>query len=1151
MEKWNFMCSGTLLRRYVLLMIAVAVVAAAFSACSTKKNTAATRNYQAFITRYNVYFNGDEHYKETLKEMERAYEDDYSQQLFMHPVEAYTNPKAPQPSGSFTRSIEKAQKAIQLHSIKKRPKRKPGRSNDPEYKKWLKREEYNPFLHNAWMLMGRSQYFNGDFLGAASTFYYIAKHFSWLPATVTEAKLWQARSYCGLDWLFEAETILTRIKEDELTSGKLKELYYFTFADFYVRSHDNAKAIPMLKEALGFAHGAQKTRLNFLLGQLYSTEGNNAAAYAAYKKAAGSNSASYRTKFNARIKQSEVFQGSDITPEVKSLLRMTRYDRNKDYLDQIYYAVGNLYLSRRDTANAIANYVLAAEKSTRNGIEKAISQATLGALYFEQARYDLAQPCYAEAVPQLPDNYSDIAMLKRRSDVLDELAVYSQNVNLNDSLLRLSAMPEEERLAVIDKIIEDLKKKEKEEADEARRAEYLAEQEASGSNLIQNNAQTPNSFVLNTDNSWYFYNTAARNAGKTDFQKRWGSRKLENDWRRRNKASFSFDDFGGGEDGDAPQPEDGENGGGDGDGGSGEESKAAAEEAAKANDPHFREYYLKQIPMTDVEKTTAEDVIREGLYNSGLILKDKLEDFDAADNEWSRLMSRYPENIYRLDIYYNEYLMNVRRGRPTEAERYRQLILTEFPESNYGKAMADPNYIENLRSMFARQEALYEQAYSAYLADDNSEVHKAYEKMVADYPLSPLMPKFMFLHALAFVTDNKPDDFNATLKELLERYPDTDVTPMASAYLKGMAQGRKLRSGGSNMRSMLWDIRLTNDSTALSGDAEIDFVLAPEEPHYLVLLFSTDSISPNQLLFDVARHNFTTYVVRDFDLEVMNFGRLGLLLVKGFQNEGELNHYRSLLAQDNGVIIPAGVRPVQISKSNFEKLLQGGGSFDDYFRFIGEESVRETHESVLPPDEYPSADEMYKDAPTEPMDEPALPAQEEVETTGDEPVEAPQPATEPAVPEKAEPTPEPAGTATPEPSPATDVETDKEKKVEPEAVTEPKQETAPEAKPAVTPESKPATVPGAKPESATESKPATVPETKPETGPDTTPQARQQETKAKESPKSPARPQQPVVPKPKPKTPVKPKPVPKPQPKAKPQTPKLPDYPIGSEGDED
>lgn len=98
-------------------------------ACSMKKNTAATRNYTAFITRYNIYFNGNQHYIETLKDMEDKYEDDYSQMLYVHPAEAKGNERAPQPSGDFTRSIEKAQKAIQLRSIKKRPARKPDRKS--------------------------------------------------------------------------------------------------------------------------------------------------------------------------------------------------------------------------------------------------------------------------------------------------------------------------------------------------------------------------------------------------------------------------------------------------------------------------------------------------------------------------------------------------------------------------------------------------------------------------------------------------------------------------------------------------------------------------------------------------------------------------------------------------------------------------------------------------------------------------------------------------------------------------------------------------------------------------------------------------------------------------------------------------------------
>lgn len=952
----------------LLVMMSAAVIAAALSACSPKKNTAATRRYQAFITRYNVYFNGDEHFKETLKELENNYEDEYTSQLLMHPVEAYALPKATRPTGSFTRSIEKAQKAIQLRSIKKRPRRKPGKGNDPEYKAWLKREEYNPFLHNAWMLMGRSQYFNGDFAGAASTFYYVSKHFSWLPTTVTEAQLWTARSYCALDWLFEAETILRRIKPEELTSGKLKDQYYFTYADFYIRSHDYEKAIPMLREAIRYASRPQKIRLNFLLGQIYARTGQKELAYEAFGKAGGASAASYRTKFNARIKQSEVYTGSDIEPEVKALRRMTRYDRNKEYLDQIYYAIGNLYLSRGDTIRAIENYELAAKKSTRNGMDKAMSQLTLGGLYFDRHRYDLAQPCYSEAVPQLPETYPNYSELKRRSDVLDELAVYSQNVTLNDSLLRLSAMTPEQQLEVVNKIIDDLKKKEKEEADAARREEYLAQQEAMGSNL-KDNSNAPNSFQLNADKSWYFYNTATRNAGRTDFQRRWGSRKLEDNWRRRNKATFSTSDFGenSGEEDEGENETDGENS---------EEETAQTDGGKEAEnretDPHYPEYYLKQIPKTDVERTTAGEVIQEGLYNMGIILKDKLEDFDAADSEFSRLMTDYPDNTYRLDVYNNLYLMNMRRNRPDLAERYRQLIISEFPDSKYASAMRDPHYLENLRAMPARQEELYARTYDDYLNNRNGAVHRAYNEMMEKYPLSKIMPKFMFLHALAYVTENRPDEFNATLKELLERYPDTDITPLASAYLKGMAQGRKLHSGPVNNRGMLWDIRLTNDSTALAGDpSQIEFTVTPDEPQLLVLLFSTDSIAPNQLLFEVARHNFSTFVVRDFDLELMNFGQLGLLIVKGFANQAELNHYRKLLAEDQSFSMPQAVRPVMISQSNFDKLLHGGGSFDDYFKFIGEETIRATHEEVLPPEEYPTAGEMFGTG--EPADSTSVP----------------------------------------------------------------------------------------------------------------------------------------------------------------------------------
>ena len=1041
----------------ILLAVTAIAATALLGSCSLKKNTAFTRKYTAFITRYNIHFNGDTHYKETLHEMESEYADDYTRLMFIHPAAAKADPKAPQPQGNFDRSIEKAQKAIQIRSIKKKPKKKAGRSGDPNYKAWMRREEYNPFLHNSWMMMGRSQYNNGDFLGSASTFFYISKHFSWLPRTVLEAKLWQARAYCAMDWLFEAESILNRVKADELTSKPIRQLYYTTYADLLIKQKFYDKAEPMLAEALKLTSGAQKTRLNFLMGQIQELMGHKELAYKYYSKAGSSSSATYRTKFNARIKQSEVFTGTDITKEVKALRRMTRYDRNKEYLDQIYYAIGNLYLSRGDTAQAISNYEQAVEKSTRSGIEKAITQITLGSLYFAQHHYAKAQPCYAEAVPQLPETWPDYAVLKRRSDVLDELALYSQNVELQDSLLRLSAMTPEQQREVVDRIIEELKKKEKEEAEAAAREEFLANRDQG---TINNNNKAPQTFTMNTgDDSWYFYNSAAKNAGRTEFQRRWGNRKLEDDWRRRNKSSFDFNDFSTPGEGDEEKPDE-----------QTAEAEAAAEEeekdpkeADKENDPHYPEYYLEQIPKTDEERKTSNDVIQEGLYNMGVILKDKLEDFPASESEFERLLTRYPDNIYRLDTYYNMYLMYMRQGNTAKAEYYRNLILTDFAESPYGQAMRDPDYIGSLRRMMEQENQLYDKTLEAYFGNNNAEVHTLYTQVRKEFPMSALMPKFMFLEALAQVTDHNSEGFKTTLMEMLEKYPDTDLTPYASAYLKGLAQGKQLQAGASNMRGMLWDIRLSNDSTATADGQELEFELDPNKEQYLVLLYPTDEVSPNALLYGVARHNFSSFVVKDFDLEQMNFGRLGLLIIKGFDNVEEINHYRQVMAASTTFTLPPQVRPVVISAANFSTLLKSGRSFDDYFRYMRDKTYRDTEEAVLPPEIYGESEGL---APEETAEE------TDPLTEGDQPEEA---LPEEALPEEIMPaeTPLPENTEDDNLPQVIDQEADQELINAPEepAKAEEPVKARPEAKPVPKPQPKPKAEPKPVPKPPAKPKP--------------------------------------------------------------------------------
>ena len=906
----------------------------ALAACSNKTNTARSRFWQSFTTKYNVYFNGKTNYDEQMKVMMDAYEDDYSQHLYMHPAEARSNPKAPQPGGSFERTIEKMEKAINLHSIKKKPKRKGGKGRDPKYQEWMAREEYNPFLHNAWYLLAKAQYMKGDFLDATATFRYIARHFTWKNDLVQECQVREALCYCAMGWPVEADNVLSHIHLEEITNKRVLALANAAFADYYIKVQDSESAIPYLAKAVKGFKGNEKVRMNFLLGQLYEDVGDKHNAYLAYKQAGSSSGSTYRTKFNARIKQSAVYEGTNIASEVKALKRMTRYDRNKEYLDQIYYAIGNLYLSHADTVNAIENYKLAAEKSTRNGVDKAISQLTLGGIYFAQRQYDDAQPCYAEAIPLVNEDYPNYKLLKKRSDVLDELAVYSQNVNLQDSLLTLAKMTPEEQKAVIAKIIENLKKKEKEEAENAAREEYLAQQSAKGSQ-IQDKGNNPATYTMNTDNSWYFYNTATKNAGKTQFQKLWGSRKLEDNWRRRNKNTFSFND----EEADsllqamADSVIVNENG---------DTVKVDLEALKRAEDPHYEEYYLKQIPKTEEEIQSAHEIIQEGLYNMGTILKDKMEDYDAAVYEFNQLLELYPDNTYRLDVFYNMYMMFMRNGQVADAEPYRDSILVNFPDSKYGMAMQDPNYLENLKNMNRDQERMYEEAYTHYLNNNHAAVHESYAEMMRKYPLSKIMPKFMFIDALSYLTEKNHDKFKETLKDMLQRYPQTDITPVASEIVKQLNQGRRLEGGGSNVRGMLWTTRLSNDTSAQALERTFTpFAEDDDKPQVFILLYPLDSINGNILLYEVARHNFNTFKVKDYDIEQMNFGSLGLLIVKGLDNFKEATQYRSLFEQDQTINIPRQVHYVIISVDNFNLLQTEGRSFEDYFNYLEEKNDKE------------------------------------------------------------------------------------------------------------------------------------------------------------------------------------------------------------------
>ena len=917
--------------RKLNLVVAI-VLTIVLNGCSLKKNTMATRQWRAFTTRYNIYFNGKEAYKGALSDFEKNYEDDYSSTLFLHPVSSLAD-KEVKANAGFDRAIEKSQKAIKLRSIAKRPARNPRKANDPAYKAYLKRSEFNPFLHNAWMLMGRSQFYKGDFLSANATFLYITRHFYWLPETVAESQLWMARCYTEMGWMYEAENTLSAINPQKLPSAQTG-WYHTVMASYLLKKGNSKEAIPHLQEAIkSQKNKAQKARMTFLLGQLHQQNGNQANAYDCFAKVMKMNP-SYRTYFNASIAQTDVMPTGNTRKIEKKLNKLLRDSRNKEYLDQIYYAKGNLQLAQKDTLKALEMYKQALKESTRNGKEKATAALRLGVLAFGREDYLTAQKAYAEALAILDKNYPDYARISQLSGVLDNLSSHAETVFQQDSLLKVAAMPHDEQMRLIQLRIDELIKREKEEQEAARRSEY-EDSKGNYQGPDISSVKPVQQMTNSGDKSWYFYNKFSVQAGKSEFQRKWGSRKPEDDWRRRNKSASMIDsDMAATETEQSNNTDNKQNT-------TPEQNILSDDQQAHTSadsiisDPKDPQYYIQQLPLTEEAKENSHKLIQEGLFNMATIIEQQLENLPLAIKTFLELDNRYPQNEHKLDVYYEIYLMYMRQNDLVNAELYKQKILHTFPSSNYATALSDPDYVKNLHEMDSKQNSLYEETYQAYLNGDSKKVHNNYEFVVKTWPLSSLMPNFLFLHALSYATEKDSKSFKENLEKLTALYNQSQAYPLAEKMLSGLQAGRKINdSGNISMRGMIWDTRLSNDSmTQINDSTAVPFKLEPTGAHLLVLAFQTDSVQVNELLFNIARYNFTNFMVKDFDLETITFNELTMLVIKGFHNFGELNEYRLRMALPGGMTLPQGVTPVMISEANFRLLLEGR-SFNDYFSFM-------------------------------------------------------------------------------------------------------------------------------------------------------------------------------------------------------------------------
>lgn len=944
--------------RLSVAMVTMATIAVAMLvSCSAQKNTARSRWWHAFNARYNTYYNGSQAFIEGAQEREKNPNDNFTEML---PLYTVANKKGKETGkANFDRAIEKSQKTIKLHTIKRRPEWNKSRRKTAKDIEWLSRREYNPFLWKAWLLMGKSQFQKGEFEEAAATFSYMTRLYATQPAINGLSRAWLTRSYVELDWLYDAEDVMTKMKRDSMHYNAVADWDY-AYADYYLRNHQYKEAVEYMKKVVKHEkRRKQKAREWFILGQLYTQLGNNDEAYKAYRKVIRLNPP-YQLEFNARIAQTEVMAKGNWKGMVRKLKRMAASDKNKDYLDQVYYALGNIYLSQKDTTNAIGAYEKGNAKATRSGIEKGVLLLRLGDLYWEKEKYSDAQRCYGEAIGLLDKDRKDYEQLSKRSKDLDDLVPYTDAIHLQDSLLSLSVMSEKDRNDAIDRVIEALKKKEKEEkrAQQEAEAEKQAAKNGGNTNASRPNVTTP--AANNKSTTWYFYNPMAVNQGKTEFQRLWGKRENVDNWQRINKTVVNL----GGTEGEA----DGETMATDSIAAEGGESLAADTTATDttALDPHEREYYMAQIPFTDEQKEACHSIIVDGLFNSGVIFKDKLENLTLSEKQFNRILSDYKSYENTDEVLYHLFLLYSLKGDKARAQLFVDRLAADYPESLWTVMLCNPYYEENARFGTHIEDSLYAATYDAFKEQNYTAVAANAAVSEERFPLGDHRDKFLFLQGLCSLNQGDGDGCIDKMKTVVEKYPQSEVAEMAGMIVKGVQSGRTLHGGSFDLGDV-WSRR----GVALVGTDSLqqDTLSDERNANFLfILAFKTDSIDSNQLLFELARYNFTNFLVRNFEITTDQDNGISRMMVSGFLNYDEaLQYARQLYADSDMAERLRGIRRLIISESNL-KLLGVTYSYTDYEEFfnnvlapipVSTEQLLDNPETIEQPDE--DADEEQND----------------------------------------------------------------------------------------------------------------------------------------------------------------------------------------------
>jgi tetratricopeptide (TPR) repeat protein len=867
-----------------------------FSGCSTKKNTLTRRMYHNLTSHYNIYFNGEASVKDGEKQLRTQVKDDYSKVLRVYNYGTQQNGLAM--NSVMDRALEKTAICVQKHSMN---------FGNRERVRWI---------DDAYLVMGKAHFYKHDYIPAKRTFDYVATEYSYNDLSYV-ATMWLIKTYIQTEEYPKAVAMIEQLQAKTAGLSKPpKELLRnvdFTIADYFIAVKDYNNAVKYLKNGILFNNDRDlRTRAMFILGQIYMLQNDSERATEQFKKVIKRNP-EYEMVFESRMNMAKVGTADNAAELYKMMNKMLRDSNNEDYRDRIYYAMAELALREGDETKAIRYLRKSVAAYKDNQIQRMMSSLKVATILFEDSEYELAQAYYDTAVTSMDRTYEGYDSIMNISQTLNELVMYASVVRDQDSLLRVAAMDSVSRNILIDKIIAQVI--EQEEMEKAQR-EYEEQLALMGSAVPEEQPKSEPSSSSKTASSWYFYNPTSVSKGVTEFTRKWGMRKNEDNWRISDKRSIKTA-LSGDEDDESLTDE--------------KNAKAQQDSLNATYTDHDRGYYLQDLPFTVEQIEVCDSLIADGLYHLGFLYMDRLNDLPRSIESYEKLDNRYPGNEKELPTWYALYKMHKDLNHEEEALVYKGKIFDKYPTSSYAEFIKDPSYFEKLQAKEREASDFYSKTYEAFEQGQYYRVKMNCERGMQLYESdTAFMPRFAFLHAVAEGRLISIDTMAFSLYSLVRNYPQSSITPYAQQVLETINEEYHLGL-------VLTDINNEKGGEEPEVKKESPYTYEPNSEHFVMIVCDTRSVRIDPLMVRISDFNKKEFRTRTFNVKSVVLDDAHTIVTIGsFENQSKaVDYITSLFLTDYvfGGIDKAKYNITPISLKNYPIFYQSK-DYEEYNTFF-------------------------------------------------------------------------------------------------------------------------------------------------------------------------------------------------------------------------